>query len=62
VIAQVVTPAQDSLRDLRVLPEPGPDGEHRHPRSRAFCLSEERVSHRYGSLTVEGERYLGPAP
>jgi hypothetical protein len=53
---------KDPLRDLRVLPEPGPDGEHRDMRSRTFCLGEQRASHRYGSLTVEGERHLGPVP
>lgn len=62
VIAQVVAPAQDPLRDLRVLPEPGSDGEHRDPRPRAFCLGQQRVGYRYGSLTVKGERHLGPIP
>src|SRR5712671_1994252 len=62
VITQVVATVQDPLRDLRVLPEPGPDGEHGEPRSRTFCLGEQRVSHRYWSLTVEGERHLRPVP
>src|SRR5260370_3670065 len=62
VIAQVVATAQDPLRDLRVLPEPGPDGEHGEPRSRTFCLVEQRVDHRYRSLTMEGERHLTPVP
>jgi len=62
VIAQVVTPAQDPFRDLRVLPEPGTDGEHRHLRSRAFGLGQQRISHGYRPLTVEGERHLGSVP
>src|SRR5262245_7677013 len=60
VIAQVVATVQDPPRDLRVLPEPGPYGEHRDLRSRPFRLGEQRVSQRYRSLTVEGERHLGP--
>jgi len=33
VIAEVVAAAQDAPRHLRVLLEPGPDGQHRDPRS-----------------------------
>jgi len=62
VIAEIMPPAQDPLRDLRVLPEPGPDGEPRDPRSRTRCLGKQGISHRFWSLTVEGERHLGPAP
>jgi hypothetical protein len=45
VIAQVMATAQDPVRDLRVLFEPGPDGEHGDPRSRALCLAEQRVGY-----------------
>src|ERR1700755_1375915 len=60
VIAQVVPPAQDPLRDLRVLLEPGSDGEHRDVGSRALGFGEQRLGHRYRSLAMEGERHLGP--
>src|SRR5258708_6010881 len=62
VIAQVVAAAHDPLRHRRVLLEPGPDGEYRDPRSRALGLGEQRVGHRHGTLTVEGERHLRPLP
>jgi hypothetical protein len=62
VIAQVVATVQDPPRDLRILPEPGPDGKHRDPRSCPFRLGQQRVSHRRGPLTVEGERHLEPVP
>src|SRR5689334_17050690 len=60
VIAQVMATAQDPLRDLRVLLQPGPDGEHRDPGSRPLGFGEQRLGHRYRSLAMEGERYLGP--
>jgi hypothetical protein len=37
-------------------------GEDRDPRLRALGLGEQRVGHRHGTLTVEGERHLGPLP
>ena len=60
VIAQVMAAAQDAVRHLRVLLKPGPDGEHRDPRSGLLCLGEQRVGHRHGPLTMEGERHPGP--
>src|SRR5690242_11703128 len=60
VIAQVVAPGQDPLRDLRVLLEPSPDGEHRDVGSRPLGFGEQRLGHRYRSLTMKGERHLGP--
>ena len=53
-------PRQDPARHLRVLLEPGPDGQHRDPRSRPLCLGEQLVGHRCGPLTMEGERRPGP--
>src|SRR5580692_1814244 len=60
VIAQVVAPAQDPLRDLRILLEPGPDGEHRDLRARLLRLDEQRLGDREGSLAMKGERHLRP--
>lgn len=62
VIAQVMTAAQDPFRDLRILAEPGPDGQHRDLRSRALRLGEQRLRHRHRPLPVEGERHLRPVP
>jgi hypothetical protein len=55
-----VAAADDAARHLRVLLEPGPDGEHRDPRSGPLGLGEQFAGHRYGSLTMEGERHPGP--
>src|SRR5260370_41928238 len=60
VIAEVVAAAQDAARHLRVLLEPGPDGEPRDPRSRPLCPGEQLAGYRYGPLTMEGERHPGP--
>jgi hypothetical protein len=60
VIAELVAAAQDAARHLGVLLEPGPDGEHRDPRSGPLCLGQQPVGQRHGSLSMEGERHPGP--
>jgi hypothetical protein len=61
VVAQIMPTVKDPLRDLRVSPEPGPDGET-VTRAPARSAWKQRVSRRNGSLTVESERHLGPVP
>lgn len=59
VVAEVVAAVEDAAGDVRVLVQPGADGEDGDPGARLLRLAEKRLRHGGVALAVEGEGHSG---